>query len=32
MWLTQGPTDPATVVDFTGWERVDAFARRAGTM
>ena len=32
MWVTQGPTDPATVVEFTDWARVDAFARRIGTM
>jgi menaquinone-dependent protoporphyrinogen oxidase len=25
MWLTKGPTDPATNVEFTDWERVDAF-------
>jgi menaquinone-dependent protoporphyrinogen oxidase len=27
MRLTNGPTDPATVVEFTDWQRVDAFAR-----
>lgn len=34
MWLTHGPTRPDTVVDFTDWQRVDAFAARllqAGT-
>ncbi len=25
MWLTQGPTDPGTVVEFTDWSRVEAF-------
>lgn len=25
MWLTGGPTDPKTVVEFTDWERVEAF-------
>ena len=25
MWMTRGPTDPATVVEFTDWEQVDAF-------
>ena len=32
MWVTQGPTDPTTVVEFTDWQRVEAFARRVGTM
>ncbi|MBI5259952.1 MAG: menaquinone-dependent protoporphyrinogen IX dehydrogenase [Burkholderiales bacterium] len=27
MWLTHGPTDPRAVVEFTDWQRVDAFAR-----
>jgi menaquinone-dependent protoporphyrinogen oxidase len=26
MWLTDGPTDPAAVMEFTDWQRVDAFA------
>jgi menaquinone-dependent protoporphyrinogen oxidase len=25
MWMTRGPTDPATVVEFTDWRQVDAF-------
>ena len=25
MWLTKGPTDPATAIAFTNWERVEAF-------
>ena len=25
MWLTRGPTDPNTVVEFTDWGQVDAF-------
>lgn len=28
MLLTGGPTDPGTVVEFTDWQRVDAFAQR----
>ena len=28
MWMTHGPTDPQTVVEFTDWEEVDAFGRR----
>ena len=27
MWMTKGPTDPAAVVEFTDWQRVEAFAR-----
>lgn len=27
MWMTKGPTDPKTVVEFTDWAKVDAFAR-----
>lgn len=27
MLLTQGPTDPNTVVEFTDWNRVEAFGR-----
>ena len=26
MWMTKGPTDPAAVVEFTDWDRVEAFA------
>ncbi len=26
MWMTGGPTDPATVADFTDWRQVEAFA------
>lgn len=25
MWMTKGPTDPGTVVDFTDWKQVDEF-------
>ena len=28
MWLTGGPTAPATVRDFTDWRKVEAFAAR----
>ena len=27
MWITGGPTDPATVVEFTDWQQVEAFAQ-----
>jgi menaquinone-dependent protoporphyrinogen oxidase len=32
MWLTKGPTDPRTDVEFTDWASVDAFARRVAQM
>ena len=28
MWMTNGPTDPKSVVEFTNWEQVRAFGRR----
>jgi menaquinone-dependent protoporphyrinogen oxidase len=27
MWITKGPTDPSTVVEYTDWNAVDTFAR-----
>jgi menaquinone-dependent protoporphyrinogen oxidase len=27
MWVTNGPTDPQAVVEFTDWEKVDDFGR-----
>lgn len=27
MWMTHGPTDPTTVVEFTDWAKVEAFGR-----
>jgi menaquinone-dependent protoporphyrinogen oxidase len=32
MWLTHGPTDPRTDVDFTDWAQVEAFGRLVGDM
>lgn len=32
MWLTEGPTDPATDVEFTDWVQVDAFGRAIARM
>jgi len=32
MWITQGPTDPRTVVEFTDWRQVEAFGRLVGEM
>ncbi len=28
MWITQGPTDPAAVIEFTDWQQVEAFAHQ----
>ena len=30
MWMTKGPTDPASTTEFTDWDAVEAFARRIG--
>jgi menaquinone-dependent protoporphyrinogen oxidase len=27
MWMTHGPTDPSTVVEFTDWQKVKEFGR-----
>lgn len=32
MWLTNGPTHPDTVTDFTDWQAVEAFGRRIAGM
>ena len=32
MWMTKGPTDPETVIDYTNWEQVDAFGQHVSTM
>jgi menaquinone-dependent protoporphyrinogen oxidase len=32
MLVTHGPTDPRAVVEFTDWDRVDAFAQRVGAI
>lgn len=32
MWITGGPTDPATVVEFTDWQAVEAFGRVVSAM
>jgi len=32
MWLTDGPTDPGTRVEFTDWGAVDAFAERVASL
>jgi menaquinone-dependent protoporphyrinogen oxidase len=32
MWMTQGPTDPAAVIDFTDWRQVEDFGRLIAKM
>ena len=32
MWMTKGPTDPETVVEFTNWKQVEAFGRLISNM
>lgn len=32
MWMTKGPTDPKTIVEFTDWEQVDFFGRAVSEM
>jgi menaquinone-dependent protoporphyrinogen oxidase len=27
MWMTRGPTDPATNIEFTDWRQVDEFGQ-----
>jgi menaquinone-dependent protoporphyrinogen oxidase len=32
MWITKGPTDPQTVIDYTDWNKVDDFGRTIAEM
>ncbi|MCX7166216.1 MAG: menaquinone-dependent protoporphyrinogen IX dehydrogenase [Rhodocyclales bacterium] len=32
MWITHGPTDPATVVEFTDWQKVVDFGQHVSEM
>jgi menaquinone-dependent protoporphyrinogen oxidase len=32
MFITKGPTDPKTVIEFTDWQQVEAFGRLIGAM
>ena len=32
MWITKGPTDTKTVIEFTNWEEVDTFGQRISKM
>ena len=32
MWMTKGPTDPKTVVEFTNWKQIETFGRLISNM
>jgi menaquinone-dependent protoporphyrinogen oxidase len=32
MWMTKGPTDPKTVIDFTDWKQVESFGQLVSDM
>ena len=32
MWMTKGPTDPKTVVEFTNWKQVEEFGRHVSNI
>jgi menaquinone-dependent protoporphyrinogen oxidase len=32
MWLTDGPTDPGTCIEFTDWQAVERFTQRVSSM
>ncbi len=32
MWMTKGPTDPGTVIDYTDWNQVESFGRLVSAM
>jgi len=32
MWMTKGPTDPAAVVEFTDWDKVEEFGQMIAEM
>jgi menaquinone-dependent protoporphyrinogen oxidase len=32
MWMTKGPTDPDTVIDYTDWSQVEAFGELVSNM
>jgi menaquinone-dependent protoporphyrinogen oxidase len=32
MWLTDGPTDPGTCIEFTDWQAVERFAQRVSSI
>jgi len=32
MWITKGPTDPKTIIEFTDWNKVEAFGKVISNM
>jgi menaquinone-dependent protoporphyrinogen oxidase len=32
MWITKGPTDPKTIIEFTDWREVEAFGKEISEM
>jgi menaquinone-dependent protoporphyrinogen oxidase len=32
MWMTKGPTDPTSVIEYTDWKQVEAFGQLVSTM
>jgi menaquinone-dependent protoporphyrinogen oxidase len=32
MWLTKGPTDPNTKIEYTDWDEVRRFAEKISTL
>jgi len=32
MWMTKGPTDPTATIEFTDWDKVEAFGRTIAEM
>jgi menaquinone-dependent protoporphyrinogen oxidase len=32
MWMTKGPTDPKTVIEYTNWQNVDLFSQKILTL
>ena len=32
MWITRGPTDPTSTIEFTDWDKVDEFGRKIASL
>jgi len=32
MWMTKGPTDPTSTIEFTDWDKVDEFGRKIASI
>ena len=32
MWMTKGPTDPTSIIEFTDWDKVDEFGRKIASL